>query len=42
MNYSKEFKDFVIKDQGVSSMYYDIIVSSMYFVGFILNIIEER
>ena len=38
----KEFKDFAIKDQGVSSTYYDKIVSSMYPVGLTPNIIEER
>ncbi|PQB05112.1 ATP-dependent Clp endopeptidase proteolytic subunit ClpP [Aureitalea marina] len=42
MNYTKEFKDFAIKDQGVSSTYYDKIVSSMYPVGLTPNIIEER
>ncbi|MFV0530990.1 MAG: ATP-dependent Clp endopeptidase proteolytic subunit ClpP [Flavobacteriales bacterium] len=29
MNYGKEFKKFAIKDQGINSMYYDKIVSSM-------------
>lgn len=29
MNYGKEFKKFAIKDQGISSMHYDKIVSSM-------------
>jgi len=42
MNYQKEFKDFAIKDQGVNSLYYDKIVSSMYPVGLTPNIIEER
>ena len=42
MNYGKEFKDFAIKDQGINSMYYDQIVSSMYPVGLTPNIIEER
>ncbi|MAM30246.1 MAG: ATP-dependent Clp protease proteolytic subunit [Flavobacteriaceae bacterium] len=42
MNYGKEFKDFAIKDQGVSSTYYDQILSSMYPVGLTPNIIEER
>lgn len=42
MNYQKEFKDFAIKDQGISSLYYDKIVSSMYPVGLTPNIIEER
>lgn len=42
MNYGKEFKDFAIKDQGISSTYYDAIVSSMYPVALTPNIIEER
>tara|TARA_Y100000815_G_scaffold7086_1_gene6630 strand:+ start:17254 stop:17982 length:729 start_codon:yes stop_codon:yes gene_type:complete len=42
MNYGKEFKDFAIKDQGISSTYYDKIVSSMYPVALTPNIIEER
>ena len=42
MNYGKEFKDFAIKDQGISSTYYDKIVSSMYPQSFTPNIIEER
>jgi|TARA_R100000306_G_scaffold5939_7_gene8363 ATP-dependent Clp protease protease subunit len=42
MDYGKEFKDFAIKDQGVSSLYYDKIVSSMNPVGLTPNIIEER
>ena len=42
MNFGKEFKDFAIKDQGISSTYYDQIVSSMYPVGLTPNIIEER
>jgi len=42
MNYGKEFKNFAIKDQGISSTYYDGIVSSMYPVGLTPNIIEER
>jgi ATP-dependent Clp protease protease subunit len=42
MNYQKEFKDFAIKDQGISSVYYDKIVSAMYPVGLTPNIIEER
>ena len=29
MNYGKEFKKFAIKDQGISSLYYDKITSSM-------------
>ena len=42
MNYDKEFKKFAIKDQGINSMYYDSIVSSMNPMGFTPNIIEER
>ena len=42
MNYGKEFKKFAIKDQGINSMYYDSIVSSMNPMGFTPNIIEER
>ena len=42
MNYGKEFKDFATKDQGISSTYFDQIVSSMYPVGLTPNIIEER
>jgi ATP-dependent Clp protease protease subunit len=42
MDYNKEFKDFAIKDQGISSMYYDQIMSSMYPVSLTPNIIEER
>ncbi len=42
MNYGKEFKKFAIKDQGISSTYYDTILSSMYPVGLTPNIIEER
>ena len=42
MNYGNEFKKFAIKDQGVSSTYYDKIVSSMFPVGLTPNIIEER
>ncbi len=42
MNYEKEFKKFAIKDQGINSMYYDNIISSMNPMGFTPNIIEER
>lgn len=42
MNYGKEFKKFAIKDQGISSTYYDQIVSSMNPMAFTPNIIEER
>src|SRR5690606_20567893 len=42
MDYGKEFEKFAIKDQGVSSTYYNKIISSMYPVGLTPNIIEER
>ncbi|MBT3738380.1 MAG: ATP-dependent Clp endopeptidase proteolytic subunit ClpP [Candidatus Marinimicrobia bacterium] len=42
MNYGKEFKKFAIKDQGINSLYYDEITSSMNPMGFTPNIIEER
>jgi ATP-dependent Clp protease protease subunit len=42
MNYGDEFKKYAIKDQGINSMYYDKILSSMYPVGLTPNIIEER
>ena len=42
MDYGKEFKKFAIKDQGISSLYYDQIVSSMTPVSLTPNIIEER
>ncbi|WP_299126755.1 ATP-dependent Clp protease proteolytic subunit [uncultured Winogradskyella sp.] len=42
MDYGKEFKNFAIKDQGISSTYYEKIVSSMMPVGLTPNIIEER
>jgi ATP-dependent Clp protease protease subunit len=42
MDYGKEFKKFAIKDQGISSLYYDQIVSSMTPVVLTPNIIEER
>lgn len=42
MNPAKEFKNFAIKDQGVSSTYYDQIISSMYPISMTPNIIEER
>lgn len=42
MNYGKEFEKFAIKDQGISSNYYDKIVTSMLPVGLTPNIIEER
>jgi ATP-dependent Clp protease protease subunit len=42
MNYGQEFKNFAIKDQGISSLYYDDILRSMYPVNMTPNIIEER
>jgi ATP-dependent Clp protease protease subunit len=42
MNYSNEFRNFAIKDQGVNDMYYDKIISSMYPTNLTPNIIEER
>ena len=42
MDYQKEFKKFAIGDQGISSTYYDNIMSSMYPTNLTPNIIEER
>lgn len=42
MNYSNEFRNFAIKDQGINNMYYDKIISSMYTTNLTPNIIEER
>lgn len=42
MNYSNEFRNFAIKDQGINDMYYDKIISSMYPTSLTPNIIEER
>lgn len=42
MDYAQEFEKFAIKDQGINSMYYNKIMSSMYPVGLTPNIIEER
>ena len=42
MDYAKEFEKFAIKDQGVSSTYYNKIISSMYPTNLTPNIIEER
>ncbi|NHF58301.1 ATP-dependent Clp endopeptidase proteolytic subunit ClpP [Flavobacteriaceae bacterium TP-CH-4] len=42
MDYGKEFKNYAIKDQGISSTYYDQIISSMYPTNMTPNIIEER
>ncbi|MEL6916255.1 MAG: ATP-dependent Clp endopeptidase proteolytic subunit ClpP [Bacteroidota bacterium] len=42
MDYGKEFKNYAIKHQGINSMYYDDILSSMYPTNMTPNIIEER
>jgi len=42
MDYGKEFEKFAIKDQGISSTYYDKIMGSMYPTNLTPNIIEER
>ena len=42
MNYEEEFKKYAIKDQGISSTYYEKIMSSMYPSNLTPNIIEER
>ena len=42
MDYGKEFKNFAIKDQGINSLYYDKMISSIYPVNMTPNIIEER
>lgn len=42
MNYQKEFEKFAIKDQGINSLYYNKIISSMNPMGLTPNIIEER
>ena len=42
MDYGKEFKNYATKHQGINSMYYDKIMSSMYPTGMTPNIIEER
>src|SRR5690606_34735454 len=42
MDIGKEFKNFAIKDQGISSLYYNQIISSMMPMGMTPNIIEER
>ncbi|WP_224488788.1 ATP-dependent Clp endopeptidase proteolytic subunit ClpP [Robertkochia flava] len=42
MNIEREFRAFATKDQGISSTYYDKIVSSLTPVGLTPNIIEER
>ena len=42
MDFGKEFKKYAIKDQGISSTYYNDIISSMFPTGLTPNIIEER
>ena len=42
MDFGKEFKKFATKDKGISSTYYNDIVSSMFPRGLTPNIIEER
>ena len=42
MDYGKEFKKFATLDQGVNSLYYDKIISSMFPTNMTPNIIEER
>lgn len=42
MDYGTEFKKYATKHQGINSMYFDAIMSSMYPVGMTPNIIEER
>jgi ATP-dependent Clp protease protease subunit len=42
MDYGKEFEKFAIKDQGINSMYYNKIISSMFPSSITPNIIEER
>lgn len=42
MNYGKEFEKFAIKDQGMNSLYYDKVITSMYPTNLTPNIIEER
>ena len=42
MDYAKEFEKFAIKDQGISSTYYNKIISSMYPENMTPYIIEER
>ena len=42
MDFAKEFEKFATKDQGISSTYYNKIISSTYPMGLTPNIIEER
>ena len=40
MDFGKEFEKFANKDQGINSMYYNKIISSMYPKNLTPNIIE--
>ncbi|MBC2838896.1 ATP-dependent Clp endopeptidase proteolytic subunit ClpP [Robiginitalea sp. SC105] len=42
MDYVKEFKDYAVKDRGISSLQLERGLTSMYPVGMTPNIIEER
>ena len=42
MDHGKEFEKYAIKHHGISSTYYQQMISSMYPVGMTPNIIEER
>ena len=42
MDYGKEFEKFAIKDQGINSLYYNKIISSMNPMALTPDIIEER
>ncbi|OZV67240.1 ATP-dependent Clp endopeptidase proteolytic subunit ClpP [Winogradskyella aurantia] len=42
MNYGKEFEKFATKDQGMNSLYFDKVITSMYPTNLTPNIIEER
>jgi ATP-dependent Clp protease protease subunit len=42
MNYGKEFEKFATKDQGMNSLYFDKVITSMYPTSLTPNIIEER
>ena len=42
MDYAKEFENYTIKHRGISSMYYEKIMNSMYPMNMTPNIIEER
>ena len=42
MDLGREFKKFATKEKGISSTYYNDIISSMFPSGLTPNIIEER